>query len=121
MAQGLVSTKINYTIGQPPGALGVSRTQRKARRCSQYSCKAHSMDSIDAGSEEEDKKLSRELGLQISKKIDPLKNAKLADHLNLLWSVSQVRYFCVQGHLDIYLSNQRLLWWLFPPAHCSRL
>jgi hypothetical protein len=64
------------------------------------------MDSVDAGSEsEEDKRLSRELDLQISKKrVDPLRNAKLADHLNLLWSVSQVRRKGrLQGHFYRYL------------------
>jgi hypothetical protein len=92
MAQGLRAsyTSLNSNVHQPPGFL--PRTHRKAARCSQQICRAHSLDSVDAGSEsEEDKRLSRELDLQISKKIDPQRNAKLADHLNLLWSVSQVR------------------------------
>ena len=89
MVQGLATTNLKSNV-QPPPPLGSLRTQRKAARCSKHSCKAHSLDSIDTG-DEEDKRLTRELESQISKRIDPLKNAKLADHLNLLWSVSQVK------------------------------
>jgi hypothetical protein len=51
---------------------------------------------MDTASDEDDKALSREFS-QFSKKVDPLKNAKLADHLNLLWSISQVTDICLQG------------------------
>lgn len=44
---------------------------------------------MDGGSEDEDTKLVREFEM-LKNKIDPQNNAKLAAHLNLIWSVSEV-------------------------------
>lgn len=97
MVQSLTSTKLNVIL-QPPVALGLQRTQRKAARFSKHNCRADSLNSMDNGSDEDDKSLCREFS-QVSKKVDPLKNAKVADHLNLLWSISQVTNICFQSHL----------------------
>ena len=85
MAQGLTSLA---NLGNFGGRARL-RTPQEVTSRRKYCVRVHGLGSLDAGSEDEDVKLTREFESQV-RKVDPQSNAKLAQHLNLLWSVSEV-------------------------------
>ena len=87
MATILAATKISSASGFIPQRPAFP--QPRVRKCI---VRAQAADNMDGGSEDEDTLLGRELD-QLKNKLDPQNNAKIAQHLNLMWSASQVRLF----------------------------
>ena len=87
MSQGLGVSVHSTTVGvRPRSQLELVRS-RKVRK---YSVRVNGAGSVDYGTEDEDIRLIREFE-SLKNKVDPQNNVRRAAHLELLWSMSEVR------------------------------
>ena len=104
------------SILQRPSAVGgLLRGQQPASRRNKYSQVVRGLGSVDGGSEDEDTKLVREFEI-LKNKVDPQNNAKLAAHLNLIWSVSEVCYIRSEKLYTSYFRPISFVAWLQLPC-----